>query len=128
MAVAGIIIDSFGELRGLDAALHQEMANKCFVCGLERFDLETKGIHFSKHVEEDHVLWNYCNLIITLRTKNQNEYNVGAASIELAIPTLHVIHGSHVCAPPWTGGYEYHRRPAGSRGRAQRRQVVGWSG
>ena len=75
VAVAGIIIDSFGELRGVDAALHQEMANKCFVCGLERFDLETKGISFAKHVEEDHQLWNYYNLIITLRMKNPNDYN-----------------------------------------------------
>jgi len=72
--VSGIIIDSFGALREQDAALHAEMEGKCFVCGLEIFTLETKGINFKKHIDEDHFLWNYVNLIVTLRGKDKGDY------------------------------------------------------
>ena len=42
-AIFGIILDSFAELRGADAAKKADMDNVCFICGLDRFVLDTKG-------------------------------------------------------------------------------------
>ena len=74
-AIFGIIVDSFAELRILDAALKADIKGKCFIYRLDRFTLETKGFNLDKHVEEDHNVWNYVNLIVTLREKDKTGYN-----------------------------------------------------
>ena len=40
--IFGIIIDTFGELRADHLAKKHDMENTCFVCGVDRFTLDTK--------------------------------------------------------------------------------------
>ena len=74
-AIFGIILDSFAELRGADAAKKADMDNVCFICGLDRFDLDTKGGGFETHIENDHNMWHYLYLYVHLKQKPPTEYN-----------------------------------------------------
>ena len=47
--IFGIIIDTFGELRGERAAKKSNMENTCFICSVDRFTFETKGGGFERH-------------------------------------------------------------------------------
>ena len=65
--IFGIIIDSFGELR-----LHREMIkgkidNECFICGIDRFTLDTQGGGFEHHRKVEHEKWNYLFMLVTPR-------------------------------------------------------------
>jgi len=73
--IFGIIIDTFGELRADNAAKKHDMENTCFICGVDRFQLDTKGGGFDRHIKEDHYMWNYLYLIVHLREKDPTEYN-----------------------------------------------------
>ena len=35
--VGGIIIDTFGSLREIDMARNEDIQERCFICGIERF-------------------------------------------------------------------------------------------
>ena len=52
--IFGIIIDTFGELRADHLAKKHDMENTCFVCGVDRFTLDTKGPGFEHHVRNEH--------------------------------------------------------------------------
>ena len=65
--IFGIIIDTFGELRTLEASKKLKMETTCFICGVDRFTLDTKGDGFTKHIQQDHNMWNYLNLCVYLR-------------------------------------------------------------
>jgi len=73
--IFGIIIDTFGELRSDTLAKKHDMENACFVCGVDRFTLDTKGGGFERHIKEDHYMWNYLYLIVHLREKPPTEYH-----------------------------------------------------
>jgi len=51
------------------------MENFCFICGLDRFKLDTTGPGFDHHVAHDHNMWAYLYLIIYLKHKDPTEYN-----------------------------------------------------
>ena len=34
-----------------------KMENSCFICGVNRFTLDTKGDGFTKHIKLDHNMW-----------------------------------------------------------------------
>ena len=51
--VFGIILDTFGELRGEKAAKKAHMENTCFICGIDRFTFDTKGEGFDDHIRRD---------------------------------------------------------------------------
>ena len=73
--IFGIIIDTFGELRGERAAKKSNMENTCFICSVDRFTFETKGGGFERHIRDDHNMWNYLYLMVYLREKDPTEYN-----------------------------------------------------
>ena len=73
--VFGIIIDSFADLRGSELARKTDMASRCFICGLDRLTLDTKGGGFLHHVDGPHNMWAYLKLIVSLRVKDPNDYN-----------------------------------------------------
>lgn len=55
--VFGIILDAFAELRQADAERKEHMLNTCFVCGLQRSELEAKlkdQKAFNEHITGDH--------------------------------------------------------------------------
>ena len=45
--IFGIIIDTFGELRDMRKALIKDVEDKCFICGVDSYDFETKSFKFS---------------------------------------------------------------------------------
>ena len=51
------------------------MENTCFICGVERFTLDTKGGGFDRHTESDHNMWKYLFMLSYLWTKEPTEYN-----------------------------------------------------
>ena len=61
--IFGIIIDTFSELRGRQAAKLTHMRNTCFVCGIDRFAFEAKsgqvdserGSGFERHIIDQYV-------------------------------------------------------------------------
>jgi len=73
--IFGIIIDTFAELRASHQATKANMENNCFICGLDRFTLDSKGPGFEEHVEEDHNLWTYIFLMCYLRSKDPTMLN-----------------------------------------------------
>ena len=40
--IFGIIIDTFGELRDMRKELIKDVEEKCFICGVDSYDFETK--------------------------------------------------------------------------------------
>lgn len=40
--IFGIIIDTFGELRDERKALIKDVEQKCFICGVDSYDFDTK--------------------------------------------------------------------------------------
>ena len=73
--VFGIIIDTFGELRGEKAAKKAHMENTCFICGIDRFTFDTKGEGFDVHIRKDHWMWTYLAMMIHVREKDSSDYN-----------------------------------------------------
>jgi len=74
-AVFGIMIDSFGEVRAKRKEIKRKNETECFICGIDRFMLDTKGGGFERHIEEDHNMWSYLFLIATIRGKEETQYN-----------------------------------------------------
>jgi len=73
--IFGIIIDTFSELRAIKENKRSHMDNFCFICGLDRFKLDTMGGGFDEHIEEDHNMWNYLYLMVYLHAKQTTEMN-----------------------------------------------------
>lgn len=44
--IFGIIIDTFGELRDMRKELIKDVEEKCFICGVDSYDFETKFLNF----------------------------------------------------------------------------------
>lgn len=70
--IFGVIIDTFGDLRRQNQDMEEEMEQKCFICGLERYRFEINsadGNGFDNHIQNDHNMWVYIYFIIYLYTK-----------------------------------------------------------
>lgn len=52
--VFGIIIDTFGELRGQAKDKQEKMASCCFICNLDNSVLDKEAGGFDLHVKHDH--------------------------------------------------------------------------
>lgn len=73
--IFGIIIDTFGDLRDKRNDLIHDIRTKCFICGLEKFELDTKGEGWFTHVYRNHNVYNYLYFIIYIREKDIQECN-----------------------------------------------------
>ena len=74
--IFGIIIDTFGSLRGEKDARELVTRNYCFVCGIEYqiFDRSSNdGTGFRHHIKFDHCMWNYLKYIIFLWEQDQDD-------------------------------------------------------
>eukprot|EP00299_Pterocystis_sp_00344_P020311 c9964_g1_i1.p1 GENE.c9964_g1_i1~~c9964_g1_i1.p1 ORF type:complete len:1731 (-),score=431.55 c9964_g1_i1:75-5267(-) len=78
--IFGIIIDTFGELRQIKADTEDDIANKCFVCSIDRYTIDryTQG-GFAAHILDDHNMWQYVFFMVHLNVKDENNYT-GAES------------------------------------------------
>ena len=71
----GIIVDSFGELRGKNIEFENDIKNICFICQLTRDQCLTKNIDFETHTSTDHNKWNYVYFLIYLKINNPNDFS-----------------------------------------------------
>jgi hypothetical protein len=72
--VAGIIIDSFSELRSKSDKIREDMQERCFICGIDRENFETLGLSFPNHIKYDHNMWQYLWFRIHLDNKDSTAY------------------------------------------------------
>jgi len=73
--IFGIIIDTFSELRTTHASNKAQMENTCFISGIDRFTLDTKGGGFERHIKHDQNMWMYLYMLCYLWDKEETEYN-----------------------------------------------------
>jgi hypothetical protein len=55
--VFGIIIDTFGDLRGQAKDKQDDMNGVCFICGISRDEFDRNANGFEDHTEHDHNVW-----------------------------------------------------------------------
>merc|ERR1711907_344385 len=73
--VAGIIIDSFGQLRDLYNKANEDMTSKCFICGINAAEFNrVDASSFDEHTHAHHNMWYYLYFREYLRMKDPNEY------------------------------------------------------
>ena len=70
----GIILTSFSQLREQNVQIEMDMAQKCFVCGLDRSDFERAGAGFLHHTQQDHNIWNYVLFMIYIQRKDPSKF------------------------------------------------------
>ncbi|CAG9323264.1 unnamed protein product [Blepharisma stoltei] len=74
--VQGVIIDTFTILREQQEESTNDKENKCFICGLDRDEIEHfTGRPFAYHVYTEHNEWNYILFIAYLKSKDETEYS-----------------------------------------------------
>jgi len=70
----GIIIDTFGDLRGQRDKKSDDMKNVCFICSIDRGTFDRNGTAFEIHTSLEHGIWNYLYYIVYIKTKDESEY------------------------------------------------------
>eukprot|EP00051_Salpingoeca_urceolata_P023861 m.411246 g.411246 ORF g.411246 m.411246 type:complete len:2678 (-) comp20163_c1_seq6:250-8283(-) len=80
--VAGIIIDSFSELRAASEQIQAEKANRCYICSHTRDELERASkTGFSGHFKLDHHCWTYVYFRIHLTIKEQRQGSLSGPEV-----------------------------------------------
>ena len=64
---AGIIIDTFADLRSISQAKIEDMKTVCYICNMPRHTLDRLGDGFDNHVANDHNMWAYVNYLVHIR-------------------------------------------------------------
>lgn len=62
------------ELRAQNKAIENDMENRCFICGIERYTFDRQAEGFENHISKDHNLWHYLYFIMYLKIKEKTEY------------------------------------------------------
>jgi len=71
----GIIIDTFHELKEIEARDDDDKKNVCYLCGLRRHHLEKNGKNFDFHCSKEHNIWNYLYFFFYLRNLQKEDMN-----------------------------------------------------
>ena len=72
--IAGIIIDTFSNMRNELNQRTFDTNNICNICGKSRWQLEKEGILFEDHTRWNHNIWNYLYYLIRLRTVDEIDF------------------------------------------------------
>ena len=75
--LAGIIIDTFGQLREQLNEYNEDLENSCFICGFDKEKIEKESKNqrgFEHHIKKEHYQWNYIFYIAYISQKSQTEY------------------------------------------------------
>ena len=64
--INGIIIDAFADLRDKQHMVEYDKQNVCFICNIEKWEIEKQGEIFEHHVQSKHNLWNYAFFLVYL--------------------------------------------------------------
>ena len=67
--IFGIVIDTFGDIRGEKIENQKDQTGKCFICDIDRGMLERVGSGFEEHTANEHHMWNYIFYIVHIRVK-----------------------------------------------------------
>ena len=67
--VLGIIIDAFANVRDERNSIQNSIRERCFICGLNRFDFENRRQSWRDHIEKDHNAYAYLYFIIYVTSK-----------------------------------------------------------
>jgi len=73
-AFFGIVIDTFIDLRGQRDAKVEDISDICFICSIDRSELDRKGNSFEIHTTIEHGMWNYLYYIVYIKTKHESEH------------------------------------------------------
>ena len=71
---SGIIIDTFGDMRDELTMRKFHETKVCFICGLNKWDIEKKGESFKIHRNETHNIWDYIAFMIRLNSGDQEGF------------------------------------------------------
>ena len=71
---SGIIIDTFGDMRDELTIKNYHVKKVCFICGLNKWQIEKKGEGFNKHRKITHHIWDYVAFMIRLHSGNQESF------------------------------------------------------
>ena len=71
--ITGIVIDAFGALKEQKEADEDDLKSICFVCNIDRFTADQKGIGFDKHVKQEHFPKWYLFFLIYLQRKPKSK-------------------------------------------------------
>ncbi|KAG5188285.1 hypothetical protein JKP88DRAFT_304976 [Tribonema minus] len=72
--LAGLIIDTFSEMRQESERKDRDIRDKCFICSLDRDSFEQVGVVFQTHITEEHNLWKYVWFKLYLEQKDPLAY------------------------------------------------------
>ena len=64
--ISGIIIDAFAELKEEQQSKEEAQTNNCFICCLNKAELERSKINFQQHILLDHYMWAYARFLLYL--------------------------------------------------------------
>ena len=73
--IAGIIIDTFSEMRDEMTKRKYHLDNICTICGKTKFQLEKEGELFYDHLKKTHNIWGYLSYIVRLLTIRKSSFN-----------------------------------------------------
>lgn len=71
--IFGIIIDAFANMRDEKNAIEADVKERCFICGLNRFEFETKNKSWFDHIYKEHNAFAYLYFIMYVQHKPGNE-------------------------------------------------------
>ena len=73
--IFGIIIQTFAQMRDMLNEKNNNMLNVCFICSVDRNELDKTTEGFDFHTQTDHNTWNYLYFLYYLRRKPQADYS-----------------------------------------------------
>jgi inositol 1,4,5-triphosphate receptor type 1 len=73
--IFGIIIDAFADMRDYQNQLEIDVKERCFICGLNRIEFETKNKSWIEHIQREHNAFAYLYFILYVQDKPGNECN-----------------------------------------------------
>ncbi|XP_019861654.1 PREDICTED: inositol 1,4,5-trisphosphate receptor type 2-like [Amphimedon queenslandica] len=73
--VFGIIVDTFTELREERNKIETDQKSKCFICDVPSYDFDRRAKGFSKHIKNDHNMWNYVYYSLYLDSIDIGDHN-----------------------------------------------------
>jgi hypothetical protein len=73
--IFGIIIDAFADMRDSRNQLETDVKERCFICGLNRFEFETKNKSWLDHISREHNAYAYLYFILYVQAKAGNQCN-----------------------------------------------------
>jgi hypothetical protein len=71
----GVIVDTFANFRDIKEQFEDDYFNVCFICQLTRDKAASKLVDFDKHINKEHLVWNYVDFITYLFINNYNDFN-----------------------------------------------------